>query len=181
MGINADEGVRADNRVRKRANEALKEQRLDRIYNLILLGASDENIAKTLEMSIGQYRRYVATLRNRNIKGQLSRRKEYFAHDLNICRDRLLFLMRQTLGVVNDQLATNKDKLEAIQLASSLSMTLLRVEYEGSLYLRSLDNRDPIVYNPALRRLPIHIAEGQQTTSTDTATDISDNDPNAIA
>src|SRR5262245_48281087 len=153
MGIDADPGVKADNSIRKRANDALKDQRLDRIYSMIVTGASDDFIAKELGLSIRNYRRYVKILQIRNVQAQLEKRQEYLAMDLAVTKERLMFDKRQVLRIITDPATIAADKLTAISKDVDINLLLMKLEYEGSLYMRMLNKNDTVAYDTIQRGL----------------------------
>jgi hypothetical protein len=73
-------------------------------------------------------------LRDNIISNQLAKRQEYFLLDIDITRERLLDDKRQLQAIITNPNTSVKDKLDAIKSDLQLNITLMRLEYEGSLF-----------------------------------------------
>ena len=67
----------------------------------------------------------------------LSKRQEYFLLDIDITRERLLADKRHLQAIITNSDASVKDKLDAINSDIQLNITLMRLEYEGSLFIEN--------------------------------------------
>jgi hypothetical protein len=76
-------------------------------------------------------------LRDDIISDQLSKRQEYFLQDIDIARERFLADKRQLQEIIDNPNASVKDKLDAFNSDIALNITLMRLEYEGSLFLKN--------------------------------------------
>jgi hypothetical protein len=123
----------------RRPTKALLEHNLNEVYRLMILGISNNDIMQQMQLPNRTFRRYVQILRDRNIASQLAKRQEYFLDDVKLAKDRLLFTRRQNLHIINNEATEPKDKIEALKLDAALTMTLLKLEYEGTTFLRVLN------------------------------------------
>jgi hypothetical protein len=123
----------------RRPTKALLERNLNEVYRLIIAGMTNRDIMHQLNLNGRTFRRYVKTIRDRNIADQLAKRQEYFLDDVKLAKDRLLFTRRQNLHIINDSETEPKDRIEALKLDAALTMTLLKLEYEGTTFLRVLN------------------------------------------
>ena len=76
-------------------------------------------------------------LRDHLINNQLAKRQEYFLLDIDITRERLLADKRQLQAIITNSNASVKDKLVAINSDIILNITLMKLEYEGSLFIEN--------------------------------------------
>jgi hypothetical protein len=76
-------------------------------------------------------------LRDNIISDQLSKRQEYFLLDIDITRERLLADKRHLQAIITNPDASVKDKLDAINSDVRLNITFMRLEYEGSLFVKN--------------------------------------------
>jgi hypothetical protein len=76
-------------------------------------------------------------LRDNIISDQLSKREEYILQDLHIKRERLLADKRHLQAIITNSNPSVKDKLDAINSDIQLNITLLRLEDEGSLFVKN--------------------------------------------
>ncbi|MGB7955750.1 MAG: hypothetical protein WCF23_17390 [Candidatus Nitrosopolaris sp.] len=76
-------------------------------------------------------------LRDKIISGQLAKRQEYFLQDIDKARERFLSDKRQLQAIITNSNASIKDKLDAINSDIQLNITLMKLEYEGSLFVRN--------------------------------------------
>ena len=76
-------------------------------------------------------------LRDNIISDQLSKRQEYFLLDIDITRERLLADKRHLQAIITNSNASVKDKLDAINSDIQLNITLMKLEYDGSLFIKN--------------------------------------------
>jgi chaperonin GroEL (HSP60 family) len=113
------------------------EHELNEIYRLLLDGVSPQEIKRSRNISDRNYTKYVQKLRDNIISDQLSKRQQYFLLDIDIARERLLADKRQLQSIITNPDASVKDKLDAINSDIALNITLMRLEYEGSLFVKN--------------------------------------------
>jgi hypothetical protein len=119
---------------RPRKTKAMLEQELNEIYHLLLDGVSPQEIKTSRNISDRNYTKYMQKLRDNIISNQLAKRQEYFLLDIDITRERLLDDKRQLQAIITNPNTSVKDKLDAIKSDLQLNITLMRLEYEGSLF-----------------------------------------------
>jgi hypothetical protein len=64
--------------------------------------------------------------------------------DIDITRKRLLADKRQLQAIINNSDVLVKDKLDAINSDIQLNITLMRLEYEGSLFIENYKRNMPL-------------------------------------
>ena len=101
---------------------------------------TNRDIIQQLKLNDRTFRRYVKKIRDRNIADQLAKRQEYFLDDVKLAKDRLLMAKRYNLAIVNNDETEAKERIEALKLDAALTMTLLKLDYEGTILLRALNN-----------------------------------------
>jgi DNA-binding CsgD family transcriptional regulator len=124
---------------RRRPTKALLEHNLTEIYRLMIAGMTNHDIMHQLNLNGRTFRRYVKTIRDRIIADQLAKRQEYFLDDIKTAKERLLMAKRYNLRTINSEDASYAEKTEALKLDAAITMTLLKLEYEGTVYLRVLN------------------------------------------
>ncbi|MDQ6862324.1 MAG: hypothetical protein M3044_00725 [Thermoproteota archaeon] len=122
---------------RSRKTKAMLEHELNEIYRLLLDGVSPEDIKRSRNISDRNYTKYMQKLRDNILRHQLSKRHEYFLQDIDIARERLLGDKRQLQAIITNSNASIKDKLDAINSDIQLNITLMKLEYEGSLFVKN--------------------------------------------
>ena len=122
---------------RPRKTRAMLEHELNEIYHLLLEGFSPQEIKRSRNISDRNYTKYMDKLHKRIINEQLAKRQEYFLQDIDIARERLLADKRHLQAIITNPNASVKDKLEAINSDIALNITLMRLEYEGSLFVQN--------------------------------------------
>jgi len=125
---------------RNRPTKALLEYNLNEVYRLMIAGMTNRDIIQQLKINDRTFRRYVKKIRDRNVTDQLAKRQEYFLDDVKLAKDRLLMAKRYNLAIVNNDETEAKEKIEALKLDAALTMTLLKLDYEGTILLRALNN-----------------------------------------
>jgi DNA-binding CsgD family transcriptional regulator len=125
---------------RNRSTKTLLEHNLNEVYRLMIAGMTNRDIKHQLKLNDRTFRRYVKTIRDRNIADQLAKRQEYFLDDVKLAKDRLLMAKRYNLGIINNEETEPSDRIEALKLDAALTMTLLKLDYEGTIFLRALNN-----------------------------------------
>src|SRR5438128_9564322 len=78
-----------------------------------------------------------AEIKRQHNKRPLSKRQEYFLLDIDITRERLLADKRHLQAIITNSNASVKDKLDAINPDIQLNITLMKQEYEGSLFIKN--------------------------------------------
>jgi hypothetical protein len=139
MAYENDPGVKQEKATRNRATKALLEHNLTEIYRLMIAGMTNHDIMHQLNLNGRTFRRYVKTIRDRIIADQLAKRQEYFLDDIKTAKERLLMAKRYNLRTINSEDASYAEKTEALKLDAAITMTLLKLEYEGTVYLRVLN------------------------------------------
>jgi hypothetical protein len=124
----------------RRSNAQLQVE-LNEIYNLIVKGAPHREIMNLRNIKERNFRKYLDKLHNSIVSEALGRRQEYFIEDIAITKDRLLYDKRNLLRIITAVDATHKEKLDAINSDIQLNITLMKLEYEGSMYLHGLNAR----------------------------------------
>ncbi len=124
-------------RPRPRKTKAMLEHELNEIYRLLLDGIVPEEIKRGRNISDRNYTKYMQKLRDQIITNQLAKRQEYFLQDIDVTRERLLADKRQLQAIITNPDASDKDKLDAINSDIQLNITLMRLEYEGSLFVKN--------------------------------------------
>lgn len=122
---------------RSRKTKAMLEHELNEIYRLLLDGITAEEIKRSRNISDRNYTKYMQKLRENIISDQLAKRQEYFLLDIDITRERLLDDKRQLQSIITNPDASVKDKLDAINSDIALNITLMKLEYEGSLFVKN--------------------------------------------
>jgi predicted DNA-binding protein (UPF0251 family) len=126
---------------RNRPTKALLEHNLNEVYRLVMIaGMTNRDIIQQLKLNDRTFRRYVKKIRDRNVTDQLAKRQEYFLYDVKLAKDRLLMAKRYNLAIVNNDETEAKERIEALKLDAALTMTLLKLDYEGTILLRALNN-----------------------------------------
>jgi hypothetical protein len=118
--------------------KAMLEHELNEIYRLLLEVKSSRTISDR------NYTKYMQKLRDNIISNQLAKRQEYFLLDIEITRERLLSDKRQLQAIITNPNASVKDKLDAINSDIALNITLMKLEYEGSLFIENYKRNVPI-------------------------------------
>jgi hypothetical protein len=118
--------------------KAMLEHELNEIYRLLLEVKSSRTISDR------NYTKYMQKLRDNIISNQLAKRQEYFLLDIEITRERLLSDKRQLQAIITNHNASVKDKLDAINSDIALNITLMKLEYEGSLFIENYKRNVPI-------------------------------------
>jgi hypothetical protein len=113
------------------------EHELNEIYRLLLEGTSQQEIKSSRNISDRNYTKYMQKLRDHIISDQLAKRQEYFLLDIDITRERLLADKRQLQAIINNPNASIKDKIDATNSDIQLNITLMKLEYEGSLFVKN--------------------------------------------
>ena len=121
------------------------EQELNEIYRLLLGGVTSEEIKRSRNISDRNYTKYMQKLRDNIISDQLAKRQEYFLLDIDLTRERLLADKRQLQAIINNPSASIKDKLDAINSDIQLNIMLMRLEYEGSLFIENYKRNMPSI------------------------------------
>jgi hypothetical protein len=129
---------------RSRKTKAMLEQELNEIYRLLLDGITSEEIKRSRNISDRNYTKYMQKLRDNTISDQLAKRQEYFLLDIDTARERLLADKRQLQAIINNPNAAVKDKLDAINSDIQLNITLMKLEYEGSLFIENYKRNVPL-------------------------------------
>ena len=122
---------------RSRKTKAMLEHELNEIYRLLLDGMTSEEIKGSLNISDRNYTKYMQKLRDNIVNDQLAKRQEYFLQDIDITRERLLADKRHLQAIITNPEASVKDKLAAINSDIQLNITLLKLEYEGRLFVKN--------------------------------------------
>jgi hypothetical protein len=108
----------------------------------MIAGITKRDIIQQLKLNDRTFRRYVRKIRDRNITDQLAKRQEYFLDDVKLAKDRLLMAKRFNLRTINSEDASYTEKTEALKLDAAITMTLLKLDYEGTVFLRLLNNNN---------------------------------------
>ena len=121
---------------RNRPTKALLEHNLNKVYRLVMIaGMTNRDIVQQLKLNDRTFRRYVKKIRDRNVTDQLAKRQEYFLYDVKLAKDRFLMAKRLNLRTINSSDASYTEKTEAIKLDAAITMTLLKLDYEGTVFL----------------------------------------------
>jgi hypothetical protein len=129
---------------RSRKTKAMLEHEINEIYRLLLEGISQQEIKSSRNISDRNYTKYMKKLRDHIINNQLSKRREYFLQDIDIARERLLADKRHLQAIITNPDASVKDRLDAINSDIQLNITLMKLEYEGSLFLENYKHNVPL-------------------------------------
>ena len=105
--------------------------------NGLFTGISQDEIKRSRNISDRNYTKYMQKLHERIINEQLAKRQEYFLQDIDIARERLLADKRHLQAIITNPDTTVKDKLDAINSDIALNTTLMKLEYEGSLFIQN--------------------------------------------
>ena len=127
---------------RNRPTKALLENNLNEVYRLMIAGMTSRDIMQQLKLNDRTFRRYVRKIRDRNVTDQLAKRQEYFLYDVKLAKDRLLMAKRFNLRTINSEDSSYTEKTEALKLDATITMTLLKLDYEGTVFLRLLNNNN---------------------------------------
>ena len=133
-------------------NEEL-EIELNAIYKLIIQGIPSDEIIKIRNITKRNFADYKSLLRDRIIAEQMEKRAEYFIMDMakteeGINRDRRTFLK-----IMNDPKAPAIAKVTAAKEDRDTLALLLKLSYEGSIYINSIkrqmikENSQPLNIN----------------------------------
>jgi hypothetical protein len=76
-------------------------------------------------------------LRDNIISDQVAKRQEYFLLDIDLTGKRLLADKRQLQAIITNRNTSVRDKLDAINSNIALNITLMKLEYEGSLFVKN--------------------------------------------
>ena len=76
-------------------------------------------------------------LRDNIISDQVAKRQEYFLLDIDLTGKRLLADKRQLQAIITNRNTSVRDKLDAINSDIALNITLMKLEYEGSLFVKN--------------------------------------------
>lgn len=76
-------------------------------------------------------------LRDRIASDQQAKRRDYFILDLEIAKERFLADKRYLQEIIINSKTPVKDKLVAIRTDMELNTALLRLEYEGAMFIKS--------------------------------------------
>jgi len=125
------------------------EHELNEIYRLLLDGMTSEEIKGSLNISDRNYTKYMQKLRDNIVNDQLAKRQEYFLQDIDITRERLLADKRHLQAIITNPEASVKDKLAAINSDIQLNITLLKLEYEGRLFVKNSTDRRITSHQPS--------------------------------
>jgi hypothetical protein len=129
---------------RSRKTKAMLEHEINEIYRLLLDGVSPQEIKRSRNISDRNYTMYMQKLRDNIISNQLAKRQEYFLLDIDIARERLLADKRQLQAIITNPNTSVKDKLDAINSVIQLNIMLMRLEYEGSLFIENYKRNVPL-------------------------------------
>jgi hypothetical protein len=129
---------------RSRKTKVMLERELNEIYHLLLDGITPGEIKKSRNISDRNYTKYMQKLRDNIISNQLAKRHEYFLLDIDITRERLLADKRHLHAIITNSNVLVKDKLDAINSDIQLNITLMRLEYEGSLFIENYKRNVPL-------------------------------------
>jgi hypothetical protein len=80
---------------------------------------------------------YMQKLRDTIISDQVAKRQEYFLLDIDLTGKRLLADKRQLQAIITNRNTSVRDKLDAINSNIALNITLMKLEYEGSLFVKN--------------------------------------------
>jgi DNA-binding CsgD family transcriptional regulator len=127
---------------RNRPTKALLEHNLNEVYRLMIAGMTSRDIMQQLKLNDRTFRRYVRKIRDRNVTDQLAKRREYFLYDVKLAKDRLLMAKRYNLRTINSEDSSYTEKTEALKLDAAITMTLLKLDYEDTVFLRLLNNNN---------------------------------------
>jgi len=137
---------------RPRKTKAMLEHELNEIYHLLLDGVNSQEIKRSRKISDRNYTKYIQKLRDRILNDQLAKRQEYFVQDIEIARERFLADKRHLQTIITNPKTSDKAKLDAIKADIELNMILVKLEYEGSLFLqncrRTSDKTGQMVSSP---------------------------------
>ena len=104
------------------------EHELSEIYHLLQDGIGPQEIKRYI--ADRDYTGYRQTLRE-----QQSKQQEYFLEDLVIAKERLLADMRQLQVIITNPNTSTTVKLRAAKADFHLNIALLKLEYEGILFV----------------------------------------------
>jgi hypothetical protein len=122
---------------RPRKTKVMLEHELNEIYRLLLDGVSHQQIKTSRNISDRNYTKYMQKLRDRVAGDQLTKRREYFIVDLEIAKERFLTDKRHLQEIITNPKTPVKAKLVAIRTDMELNTALLRLEYEGAMFIKS--------------------------------------------
>jgi hypothetical protein len=108
----------------------------------MIAGMTNRDIMQHLKLNDRTFRRYVRKIRDRNVTDQLAKRQKYFLDDVKLAKERLLMAKRFNLVTINSSDATYTEKTEALKLDAAITMTLLKLGYECTVFLRLLNNNN---------------------------------------
>jgi hypothetical protein len=127
----------------RKTNEIERELRLTEIYRQTILGIPDQDIRKNpkVNVSYAQYQRDIKAIKNRVVTQEVNKRREMFLYDMHIAIDQLLQDKRYNFKIITDEKSPPELRQHAIEFDASLNTTILKIKYEGSLFLRGIDYR----------------------------------------
>jgi hypothetical protein len=127
----------------RKTNEVERQLRLTEIYRQTILGIPDQDIRthKKVDVSPAQYQRDIKAIRNRIVTEEVNKRREYFLQDMHVAVDRLLQDKRLNFRIIQAENTPVEVRQRAIEFDASLNTTILKIKYEGSLFLRGIDYR----------------------------------------
>ena len=108
--------------------KAMLEHELSEIYHLLQDGMGPQEIKRYI--TDRDYTGYRQTLRE-----QQSKQQEYFLEDLVIAKERLLADMRRLREIITNPNTSTTVKLRAVKADFHLNIALLKLEYEGILFV----------------------------------------------
>src|SRR5713101_718123 len=121
---------------RPRKTKVMLEHELNEIYRLLLDGVSQQEIKTSRNISDRNFTKYMQKLRDRIVGDQLAKRRDYFLLDLEIAKERFLADKRHLQEIITNPKTPVKAKLVAIRADIELNTVLLRLEYEGAMFIK---------------------------------------------
>jgi hypothetical protein len=113
---------------RPRKTKAMLEHELNEIYHLLDDGIAPQEIKRYLaERGYTGYRQHLRDLQ--------SKHQGYILEDLAIAKERLLVDMRRLREIITNPNTSTMVKLRAAKADFHLNIALLKLEYEGILYV----------------------------------------------
>jgi hypothetical protein len=118
----------------------LYERRLEKIFDMLLLGMTNEEIADHLQITVRAVQNYKRKLEDRYMKYQQQKNENTWALEFNLLKNRLLTLYRNLDRKIADSRTSTADAARAVDVASHLALTIHNAELEGLRAIREMAN-----------------------------------------
>lgn len=118
----------------------LYERRLEKIFDMLLLGMTTEEIASHLQITTRAVYNYKRKLETRYMKYQQQKNESTWALEFTLLKSRLLTLYRNLDRKIADSRTSTADAARAVDVASHLALTIHNAETEGLKALMDMAN-----------------------------------------